>query len=927
MKKLNFFLICILFSISISFGGGASFDPNNTNPIGIEFLENKTVVHIWNPDDDYFFNASSGIQFSNHYNEYWTHNIFCGGYKDPTEGWLYDCNDELPFTWSWETDNATYVNITGYRDKTISGRTVRIALRYHLGLNDTKLSIILYMKNIGDLDVPYDVGFAWRVNNIKVSNDVYNDQLLINKSYYWLNDTLDLSFVDMSKGEYKIVDFKKPNYVLLQWDNSLNYKVVVRNQTGQYNAPITLGINAGPLSVGQEKKTIMYWKDAVEYLVPVYDINYTGWETTDPGNKLYWSEVDESVFSPDESDYIYNTENNSVIRFGLSNCPSNFDPVTNLSVMMYGAPDYDYDGQRKLYEFTVYWTADDGATYSSPLSVLLVNSTPKIYNFTWDYISLTQEQCDNLQLEIRGVLVNGTQQNREKIFAISIKVDNATVQFNLSSLENFTFNYLRNQSLTAKQWKDVNITTYSSKTPKGTFPNTFPLVVDLTKSKKDKLFSYIKPKNVFSIFDTSSFSFLAINKFLDVANLTPYASAFLNASQRFAEIVSLNDAKYTVGYFYEQFQNTIQLVPNRITSFFGTAYILDSVNINSISKVLLNATRRFVSTLSIYRTKNIVGYFYINLQNVVDIFKITTTKLFASRYFSSVVEVNSLMNVTLNAIQRLHSVISLNGITSTFGQFYNNFYTVIEVYNKSSTYLFAPVSFIGKIVVSRVSDIPYLFALHSPIDIIEFPSRPPIHLIYVGVEHFKEVINFNYMGRKHVFYPSSAEEIECFGHCPSIPVGGGQRSPYRNEFSVELDAPEIGYSVDNIPVDIVVGNKEKYKDYPFQIDLILLDENNTMYNYEVINGTMVSDIIQIHTKMYLPLASTGKELKLIARGVATNYITEKEKVINIVMINVFVFIGIITGFSVVLVYFKYDAKQKTKQLIRKFKRAWRSKKK
>ena len=48
------------------------------NPIGFEELDNGTVWHIWNTEDDYYFNATSGIQFTNHYNEYWAHNIFCG---------------------------------------------------------------------------------------------------------------------------------------------------------------------------------------------------------------------------------------------------------------------------------------------------------------------------------------------------------------------------------------------------------------------------------------------------------------------------------------------------------------------------------------------------------------------------------------------------------------------------------------------------------------------------------------------------------------------------------------------------------------------------------------------------------------------------------------------------------------------------------
>ena len=801
MRKVNIFLVSILFStfLSTSFGIGASFDKNNINPIGFELLENNTVAHIWNPDDDYFFNHSSGIQFTNHFNEYWTHNIFCAGYKHPVDGWKYDCNDALPFTWSKSTDNATYVNITGYKDKTISGRTIRFAIRYHLKLNDTKLSIILYEKNIGSLDVPYDTGFAWRVNDIKISNDVENDQLLVNRTYYWLNESLDLRFTNMNQSEYVVVDYNKPNYLILQWNENLNYFLDAKS-TAQYNAPITLGINAGTLSVGQSKTTTMYWKDAVQYLVPTYDINYTGWETTDPGNMLYWSEIDESVFSPDESDYIYNTENNSVIRFGLSNCPSNFDPVTNLSVMMYSAPDYDYDGSKKLYEFTVYWTIDDGVTYSSPLFNIAWNSTPKIYNFIWNYISLTQEQCDNLQLEIRGIVVNGTKQNKQKIFALNVMVDNATVQFNKTAFENFTFNDFKNETLSAFEKKIVNLTTTTLKKDSGTFPNIFSSIIKIFEDRTETVFSFIKPKDELDIYGNSLFNFLAVNKFVNILKINDLTQIFLNVSERFRNILLSNTATKTTGAFFEKFQGVIKIFSDRVT------------------------------------------------------------------------------------------------------------------------YFFAPIKLTDRIVVKRVTNIPYLFALHSPVDFLKMLPDRPINLIFTGVEHFVERLEFTYTGRKHLFYPSSAEEIECFGYCPASPQGGGATSISRDVFSIDLLSKDIGYSVGTTPVEVTVANKEQYNNYDFEIQFILLDENNTLYNYQSVNGTMDADIIHIREKLYLPLATTGKELNLIVRGVSRNYITEKEHSLKIPMINVFVITSMFGVLILAIGYYRAGAKKQIGKLKRIYRR-------
>ena len=77
----------------------------NNNSIGYEYLESD-ILHFWNDVDDYYLNLSSGIQFSNHHEEYWTHNIYCAGYK--TTEWNYLCNDDLPIQLNVYSDNETY---------------------------------------------------------------------------------------------------------------------------------------------------------------------------------------------------------------------------------------------------------------------------------------------------------------------------------------------------------------------------------------------------------------------------------------------------------------------------------------------------------------------------------------------------------------------------------------------------------------------------------------------------------------------------------------------------------------------------------------------------------------------------------------------------------------------------------------------------
>lgn len=250
-------------------------NPNilDTREIGYEYLDNlgnitnetdATVIHIWNARDHYYFNKSSGAQFSNYFNEYWTHNTFCGGFKIDSQ-WEYKCNDALPFVWNIQTDNSTYVNYTGYKDiaRIYNSKTyeIRIAIRYHLKLDDKNLSVQPSVRNIGANDIPVDVGFAWVVNDIKIMNDYEDDKIFINYTNYNLNESLDLFFTNLEDTYYRLHD---EAFVQLDWDENLNYKLEIKD-VGQNNSRVTLGINGGSLLVGQEKHTTLYWRDPISF--------------------------------------------------------------------------------------------------------------------------------------------------------------------------------------------------------------------------------------------------------------------------------------------------------------------------------------------------------------------------------------------------------------------------------------------------------------------------------------------------------------------------------------------------------------------------------------------------------------------------------------------------------------------------------------
>ncbi len=300
-------------SEDIKWGFTDELDPTwfgEDRDIGYEFLDDGKVVHIWNTQDDYFFEKDAGIQLTNHYQDYWSRNIFCIGYYSGEEWVKIKCADELSnFNRNIQTDNESYVNATLWKDFSYSNYDLRLGVRYHLGLDDKNLSITIYGKNIG-IDIPYDLGFAWKVTNLDVPSET-TDKILINNTRYELDGTYDLIFKDMKRiiqtrnitgyenvtyengtitipiyeiinetikiPFYKIYDREgdllqeKENFLRIDWNENLNYAVKMYGDGNQNNFYTALLINAGHFSPNQEKSTTFYWIDAlIDNIVSYY---------------------------------------------------------------------------------------------------------------------------------------------------------------------------------------------------------------------------------------------------------------------------------------------------------------------------------------------------------------------------------------------------------------------------------------------------------------------------------------------------------------------------------------------------------------------------------------------------------------------------------------------------------------------------------
>lgn len=280
--------------------------------IGYEFLDDKKVLRIWNTQDSYFFNVSSGVQFSNHYEEYWSHNVLMLGYYANEEWHLVYRVDELSgFQRTIETDNISYVNATLWKDLSYAGYNFRLALRYHLKVDDARLTVQPYIQNLG-VAIDLDIGFAWRIKNIQIANNVENDKLFINGTSYFLNQTIDVTYRNMTMPIYDenktLIGYEPTPYyyvvdqedrvsreLYLGWNKNLTYLVQVKSVSEQYNAPITLAIKVGSLDSGQEKTTLFYWKDA-EWTTPDAIHSFCGQSGAYTASKT----IDEKIYTDDE---------------------------------------------------------------------------------------------------------------------------------------------------------------------------------------------------------------------------------------------------------------------------------------------------------------------------------------------------------------------------------------------------------------------------------------------------------------------------------------------------------------------------------------------------------------------------------------------------------------------------------------------------
>jgi len=232
---------------------------------GYEYLDGGDVLKAWNPKYDYYFDTDTAIQFTNHYEEYWSKNWFCLGYKGTD--WEYKCTNDLNnFNWNIDSDNSTYWRATGWKDVNWKGVDLRIAVRYTLNESQDDLIIEPYVENRDTVNINKDIGFAWHVRNIQVAmNETDNVINLDWQKYFNLSDDLSIFYKNKSVfGEYLIYKDTETGYdwMRLKWNPNLLDYINISSVPSQYNAPVTLMIVSNGLNAGQNKTTKLEWIDA-----------------------------------------------------------------------------------------------------------------------------------------------------------------------------------------------------------------------------------------------------------------------------------------------------------------------------------------------------------------------------------------------------------------------------------------------------------------------------------------------------------------------------------------------------------------------------------------------------------------------------------------------------------------------------------------
>lgn len=446
---------------------------------GIEYNATVDVYDIWNNIGHYYVNATSGIQITNHFQEYWTKNLVCVIFYWGSSSHEY-CTDGGDWVWYNSTDGSTFSNLTGTTTAKWSGHQWDIALEYYLEANWTEIRITPTFENKKNKN--YDKAeLKWHVDDIRVKNTQENDTFEMHNgtwNTFWLNDTgLDIGFDNVTNRTYYLNEYpdNHTDYgVRVRWNESfwknsvaydMNYTLNATYGSG-YNAPVDLIMDLGSASKDDVLSTSLWWVDAP---AKIYDTSITVDE--DPvgvGLQTYFTGTYYVENAAWTGTLILETDGNAQI---LGACDSNFVKLISASFgggmgtyCAWDGTNYDVDCGGGLDPlpigsgYTIDWTVE-GCTAGTDNYRTEATDGQKTFN---DEVSLTVS--DTTPPAFTGNATNTTGMGTPANFTIDVTDNNAldnTAGYifstnNTGGWANSTYRAFAGSSTTLTAW---NVTT------------------------------------------------------------------------------------------------------------------------------------------------------------------------------------------------------------------------------------------------------------------------------------------------------------------------------------------------------------------------------------------------------------------------------------------------------------------------------------
>lgn len=239
-------------------------------------------IKIYNIDDEYFINKSSGLQYGNSINYSWNINELCVDFLYKGTWYNNTCVDTISnLVWTlYNETNYTYA----YANGTITiPKTANITISYFLHdyIDYDKLKITFIFQNLDKSNRIQDSYFYFKVKKIKINNSCEDNALILNTTYKDI-DIYNLSHLNLQySSEIKENKFElwKRDYVgfssihtEFRWYDNYEFWLIV-NDTGDCNSEVYLKQKIGQIDKNSKVELHYSWRDPD---ISYYSCSYSG---------------------------------------------------------------------------------------------------------------------------------------------------------------------------------------------------------------------------------------------------------------------------------------------------------------------------------------------------------------------------------------------------------------------------------------------------------------------------------------------------------------------------------------------------------------------------------------------------------------------------------------------------------------------------